>query len=143
MSALTPAAYVEAHFRAVIEERVADVVAAYDDTGDAYVFVEGPRWSTRGHAAIAAGWSAYLKAPFRLRSYAWTEGPLQGSAGGLGWCAGVADFGAEREGRSLTVRFRCSFVLRGVEGGWRILHEHFSQPAADPYGTGDWLKAGS
>ena len=138
---LSPAAFVEAHWRAAIEGRIGDVIAAYADSDDTYVFPEGPRWATRGKRLIETGWRAYLQAPFRLTSYAWIEGPLSGSAADLGWCAGVAEFGVQRGKDTTRVRFRFSFVLACADDRWRIVHEHFSQPAADPYGTGDWLKA--
>jgi ketosteroid isomerase-like protein len=138
-----PGGFIQAHWRAVIDGRLDDVTAAYADSPDAYVFVEGPRWSTRGKPDIVRGWSAYLGAPFRLRSYRWIEGPFAGESGDLGWCGGVAEFGVERGGRQSAVRFRASFVLERQRGRWRIVHEHLSQPAADPYGTGDWLKVPS
>jgi ketosteroid isomerase-like protein len=138
---LSPAAFVEAHWRAAIERRIDDVAGAYADSDDTYVFPEGPRWSTRGRPAIETGWKAYLQAPFRLTSHTWVEGPLQGASGAFGWCAGVAEFGVTRGAEATRVRFRFSFVLQRAGDRWRIVHEHFSQPAADPYGTGDWLKA--
>jgi ketosteroid isomerase-like protein len=136
---LSPAAFVEAHWRAAIDGRIEDVIASYADSGDSYVFPEGPRWSTQGKQKIVAGWRAYLRAPFRLTSYAWIEGPLQGGGADLGWCAGVAEFGVKRGGDATRVRFRFSFVLEREGERWRIVHEHFSQPAVDPYGSGDWL----
>jgi ketosteroid isomerase-like protein len=139
---LSPAAFVEAHWRNVIEGRVEDVIAAYQDSDSTYVFTEGPRWSTRGRERIAAGWRAYLQAPFRLVSYQWIEGPQEAVVGEVGWCAGIADFGVERASQSSRLRLRFTFVLRQDAGRWRIVHEHFSQPASDPYGTGDWLKPG-
>jgi ketosteroid isomerase-like protein len=26
------------------------------------------------------------------------------------------------------------------DGNWQVIHEHFPQPAENPYGIGDWLK---
>ena len=136
---LSPAAFVEGHWKAIIEGRIGSVISAYADTADTYVFSEGPRWATRGKEKIDVGWRAYMRAPFRLTSYEWIEGPFEGTNGAFGWCAGVAQFGVRRTDSETQVRFRFSFVLERTGERWRIVHEHFSQPAADPYGTGDWL----
>ncbi len=38
------------------------------------------------------------------------------------------------------LRVRASFVLqRNDLDQWQIVHEHVSQPMADPYGIGDWI----
>jgi ketosteroid isomerase-like protein len=131
------------HFRAVIEKRVDAIVDRYAPGEDTYVFVEGPRWSTRGHDRIATGWRAFVDAPMSVRSCDWVEGPLSQVVGDLGWIGGIVELVVAVRGRERRARFRGSFVMhRHTDGEWRIVHEHFSQPAADPYGIGDWLAGG-
>ena len=58
----------------------------------------------------------------------------------MAWHAGIVDIDMQILNRLARVRFRATHVLRrATDGVWRIEHEHFSQPAADPYGIGDWL----
>jgi ketosteroid isomerase-like protein len=135
---LTPIA--EHHFRAVIEKRVEEIVARYAPGADTYVFVEGPRWSTRGHDRIATGWRAFVDAPLAVRTVEWIEGPITEVVGDLGWIGGIVDLSVDVGGHERRVRFRATFVMRRDAGAWHIVHEHFSQPAADPYGIGDWVK---
>ena len=132
------------HFRAVIEKRIDEIVDRYWPDHRTYVFVEGPRWSTRGHDRIATGWRAFVNAPLAVRSVEWVEGPLSEICADLGWIGGIVELTVEVAGTTRQVRFRGTFVMRrSADGAWRIVHEHFSQPAADPYGIGDWLPAKS
>ncbi len=66
----------------------------------------------------------------------------------MAWVAGIVDLTvAFADGAVRTVRLRGTHVLEhadgdaasGAPGEWQVAHEHFSQPAADPYGIGDWL----
>ena len=141
----TPVEAVEAHFRAVVAKDAAEIVGRYAASPDLYVFVEGPRWSTVGHDAVATGWRAFCDAAMSVRSISWVEGPHAGALGdGGAWVAGVVDLDVElAEGGRRTVRLRGTHVLEKTASGWAIVHEHFSQPAADPYGIGDWLPATS
>ncbi len=140
MSELVPV--IERQFDAIARKRIDDIVGRYTSLDDAYVFLEGPRWSTIGHDRIATGWRAFVDAPLSLRSVRWVEGPYSATDGPLGWIAGIVDLDVEAGGQVKQVRLRGSFVMkREADGEWRIVHEHFSQPASDPYGIGDWLKS--
>jgi ketosteroid isomerase-like protein/uncharacterized protein (DUF1330 family) len=131
------------HFQAVVARDVEAVVGRYAPGDRTYVFVEGPRWSTRGHERIAAGWRAFAAASLAVDRVEWLEGPVAQVEGRLGWIAGIVEVVVRVAGVERRVRFRGSFVMhRDPAGEWRIVHEHFSQPAADPYGIGDWLPAG-
>jgi ketosteroid isomerase-like protein len=130
----------ESHFEAVIEARVEDIIDRYAASADTYVFVEGPRWSTTGHEAIADGWRAYVDAPLSVQSIEWIEEPRGQRWGDQGWLGGIVELTVEAPSGVRPVRFRGTYVMeRGADDTWRIVHEHFSQPADDPYGTGDWL----
>ena len=131
----------EAHFRAVVEKDEAEIVSRYAETPALYVFVEGPRWSTVGHQAVATGWRAFCAAAMSVTAIDWVEGPHAGAVGEAGaWVGGIVDLHVETtDGARRTVRLRGTHVLERSDSGWRIVHEHFSQPAADPYGIGDWL----
>ena len=131
---------VDDHFRHTIAKQADAIIARYAPTADTYVFVEGPRWSTTGIEKIDTGWRAYVSAPMAMRDFSWIEGPHASIAGEMAWHAGIVDIDMEIRGRITRVRFRATHILRqDVAGEWRIEHEHFSQPAPDPYGIGDWL----
>lgn len=132
----------ESHFAHAIAGEIEAVIDRYDRSENTYVFVEGPRWSTVGFERIAAGWTAYGKAPFRLTSWRWTEGPFSEVYELAGFTAGIVAFTVRIGDTEREVVLRGTQVFRRAEeGAWRIVHEHFSEPARDPYGTGDWLQA--
>lgn len=129
------------HFRAVIEKRVADIINNYSDDPNLLVFVEGPRWATLGFENVARGWRDYVEAPMRMIDCQWVENLQSKVIGKMGFVAGIVELNVETKGEPRIVRFRGTFVMEHQDDGeWRIVHEHFSQPAADPYGIGDWLK---
>lgn len=137
-----PAAWADAFITSIIEERIADIIAGYDPSDDTYVFLEGPRWSTKTGARVATGWEAFVDSPIRMRSHEWVEGPFAVIEGTMGWIAGIIDLTVRAGDRELRIRLRGTYVLREYRPGeWGIVHEHFSQPLADPYGLGDWLPA--
>ncbi|MER3426653.1 MAG: hypothetical protein C4334_00935 [Pyrinomonas sp.] len=128
-------------FRAVIEKRLDDILRCYVPAETTYVFVEGPRWSTKGFARISQGWRAFVEADLELMSCDWVEGPFGQEAADMAWVGGIVEIRARVRGEVRVVRFRGTFVLRRDDAdGWRIAHEHFSAPASDPYGIGDWLQ---
>jgi ketosteroid isomerase-like protein len=134
----------EEHFDNAVALRTEAVIERYASSPDTYVFVEGPRWSTQGHDRIASGWRAYSSAPFQLTSWRWTEGPRGGGGEDFGFTAGIVELKVRsKEGEHLVVLRATHVYRREASGVWKIVHEHLSQPAADPYGTGDWLKAGT
>lgn len=135
---------VDAHFRHTIAKQADAIIERYAATADTYVFVEGPRWSTTGIDRIDTGWRAYVDAPMAMMDFTWVEGPHAGVSDSMAWHAGIVDIDMQIGATQTRVRFRATHVLRrGADGEWRIEHEHFSQPAADPYGIGDWLPATS
>jgi ketosteroid isomerase-like protein len=136
-------AFAEGHFRAVIERRAEDIVSGYAEDAETWVFLEGPRPATLGHERIAAGWRAFVDAPFEVRDIRVVDGPRSRVEGTMAWYAARVELDVVVDGREKTVAMRGTFVMRRGEadGRWRIEHEHFSLPAPDPYGTGDWVGA--
>lgn len=143
-AAATIRGLVDEHFRHTIAKQADAIVARYAQSADTYVFVEGPRWSTTGIEKIETGWRAYVGAPMAMMDFSWAEGPHVSVGGELAWHAGIVDIDMLIRERPTRVRFRATHVLRrAADDEWRIEHEHFSVPAADPYGIGDWLPATS
>ena len=129
-------------FQSVIDSRIEQVVNHYFDSEDTYVFVEGPRWSTLGFEKIAKGWIAYGDSPINVKDIRTIEGPFGREDNGMAWIGQIIEMDVLINKTLKTVKFRGTFVLRKCEDSkWRIEHEHFSQPAEDPYGTGDWLES--
>jgi ketosteroid isomerase-like protein len=129
------------HFRAVIEKRIEDIINTYSNTPDLLVFVEGPRWATLGFANVSKGWRDFNDSPIFVRECEWVENLQSKVIGDAGFVAGVVEMKVEINGELKIIRFRGTFIMqREADGEWRVIHEHFSQPAADPYGIGDWLK---
>ncbi len=129
------------HIEAVIDKRVEEIIDRYAASAETYVFLEGPRWSTISHDKIATGWRAFVDAPMSLVAFKWTEGPLTEVVGDMGWVAGIIELSVRFGDEVKTLALRGTYVMRcDADGKWRISHEHFSQPLADPYGIGDWLK---
>lgn len=138
---LTAAA--DAMLRAVVDRDLDAVLDAFSGAPDAYVFPEGPRWTTRGGGRIEQGWRAYFQAPVGIDGYRWAEGPHTFASGDLGVVVGVLDYDVRGDGRSGRLRMRMTWLLRWEDDRWRIIHEHGSQPLADPYGAGDWWPDGA
>jgi ketosteroid isomerase-like protein len=136
---LSPLETVTRMLDAVRDRQAETVLDCFDPGADTYVFLEGPRWTNRGGQRIRQGWRAYFQAPIRLRSWAWTEGPDTHESGDLALVLGVISYAFEAAGERRPLLMRMTWALRRGDGVWRILHEHGSQPLADPYGTGDWL----
>lgn len=131
------------HFRAVMEKRVEEIINRYSDSPDLLVFVEGPRWATIGFENVSRGWRDFVDAPMSVKSCEWIDNLQSKTVGEMGFVAGIVELKVEIRGVLKTVRFRGSFVMQQeADGEWRIIHEHFSQPAENPYGIGDWLKQG-
>lgn len=126
---------------ALINRDLDGVLDSFDPADDTYVYLEGPRWTNKGGDRIAKGWRDYFQAPIALRSWEWQEGPEVHESGDLALVAGVIEYQFEGAGAPRPLRMRMTWVTRRTDGVWRILHEHGSQPLADPYGTGDWLIA--
>lgn len=131
----------EHHYRAIIAKNVDEILDGYVRSGDLLVFVEGPRWATFGYENVAKGWRDFCASPIALERIEWIEEPKSEVFGEMGWLGGQVELTVTINGETKTIRFRGTFVMRrAADGKWRVIHEHFSQPAADPYGIGDWLK---
>ena len=131
----------EKHYAAVVEKRVAEILDYYVKSDQTYVFVEGPRWSTVGYERIAKGWRDFCDSPIAVEKVEWIEGPRSEISGDMGWIGGQVELTVNINGQTKAIRFRGTFVMRlEADGKWRVIHEHFSQPAENPYGIGDWLK---
>ncbi len=128
------------HFAAIRDKQYEAIIDTYMPGEDAFVFVEGPRWVTRGWSAICEGWRGFIAAPMTLNEVVWEEVFQEQIIGQVGWLSGIASLQVTLSGKSVHVRLRGSFVMTLCDDGrWRICHEHFSIPHADPYGIGDWL----
>jgi ketosteroid isomerase-like protein len=129
------------HFQAIIDKRIDDIIDYYSDDPNLLVFVEGPRWATLSHERVAKGWRDFVDAPIFVKSSEWVENLQSKTVGNMGFVAGIVELKAEINGSLKTIKFRGTFILElESDGKWRVVHEHFSQPATDPYGIGDWLK---
>lgn len=138
----TPLTGAEGMLRAVIDRDLPAVLDSFSGGDDAYVFVEGPRWTTSGGDRIADGWRAYFTAPIRITGFTWVEGPHTFESPSLAQVVGVIDYRVSGNGVAKDLRLRMTWLLRHEGDRWRIVHEHGSQPLADPYGAGDWWPEG-
>jgi len=135
--------FCDKQFSAVIEARVKDIISHYNESPDTYVFVEGPRWSTLGFKKISTGWNGYVDSPIKVKDIRFVEGPHGRVSGDMAWIGHIIEMTVTVNGEEKEIRFRGTFVIGKNENDeWKIEHEHFSQPAPDPYGTGDWLPKG-
>ncbi len=131
----------KAHFAAIIDKRVDDILSFYAQTPELQVFVEGPRWVTIGYDNVAKGWRDFCASDISMLECDWVEALYSKVVGKMGFVGGIVELRVSIKGALKTIRFRGSFVFEEVaDGDWRVVHEHFSQPAGDPYGIGDWLK---
>ena len=129
---------------AVVARDVDAIVDSYADRSDLLVFVEGPRWQTRGHQAVAKGWRDFCNSGLSVRRVMFSDGPhLHGGDGprALACLSGIVDMNVVGPtGAGTTVAMRMTWVMARDPDRWRIVHEHASQPGPDPYGIGDWLR---
>jgi ketosteroid isomerase-like protein len=132
---------IEKHFDAVKHKRIDEILELYAESDELLVFVEGPRWQTLGYANVEKGWRDFVNSEIVVRECVWAENLRTRTVGKMGFVAGIARLEVEIKGEMKTIEFRGTFVLEENEkGSWKIIHEHFSQPAENPYGIGDWLK---
>jgi ketosteroid isomerase-like protein len=133
--------YAKKHFEAIKNKRVEEILSSYAPTEKLLVFVEGPRWATVGFENVSKGWRDFVGSAISMKSCEWVENLTSKVVGKMGFVAGIVELTVEIGGETKTIRYRGTFVLESdAEGNWKIIHEHFSQPAEDPYGIGDWLK---
>jgi len=129
------------HFNAIIDKEVEKILNSYSTSEDLLVFVEGPRWATVGYENVAKGWRDFINSDIALKRCEWVENLQSKIFGEMGFVGGIVELQARIKDQMMIIRFRGTFVFeKSSDEEWRIIHEHFSQPAADPYGIGDWLK---
>ena len=129
------------HFAAVQDKRIEDIIDFYVDSPELLVFVEGPRWVTVSFERVAKGWRDFVDTSISVQSCEWVENLESKVIGEMGFVGGIVEMKANINGEIKSIRFRGTFIFQlESDGKWRVIHEHFSQPAADPYGIGDWLK---
>jgi ketosteroid isomerase-like protein len=129
------------HFAAVQEKRIDDIINFYADSPNLLVFVEGPRWATLSFERVSKGWRDFCDSAIFVKSCEWVENLESKVFTDSGFVAGVVEMKVEINGAIKVIRFRGTFNFqKESDGNWRVIHEHFSQPAENPYGIGDWLK---
>ena len=130
---------IEKMLMAIRTRDLAGILNTYEDSDDLYVFLEGPRWSSRTYTNVSKGWSAWFHADLEITKHEWIEGPEEITAGELTTLQGIIDLHTHSPAQTKILKVRGTWVLRkGKDGQWRILHEHVSAPMENPYGTGDW-----
>lgn len=139
---LSPRQVAEKMLTSVVEKDLDGVVSCFSPAPDAYMYVEGPRWTTRGGGNVREGWSAYFAGGFGIGSWKWVEGPQVFADQRLAQVLGVIDYEMIGNGERTPLRLRMTWLMRREEAGWQIIHEHGSQPLEDPYGAGDWWPEG-
>jgi len=131
----------KAHFRAVIEKDIETIINFYAKSEDLLIFVEGPRWVTLGYEKVEKGWRDFVDTAIVVKDCNWVEFLESSVSEKSGFVAGIVEMNLEINGQPKIIKYRGTFVFeKDPAGEWKVIHEHFSQPAADPYGIGDWLK---
>ncbi len=132
---------------AVVARDADGIVDCYADRDDLRVYLEGPRWQTVGHDAVARGWRDFCSSGPRVRRVDLTDGPhlhscdAQQPHASVACLSGTVELDVVRPtGEQTRMPMRMTWVMVREPDRWRIVHEHASQPLADPYGTGDWLR---
>lgn len=147
----TPLGSLYSLLEGIVARDVDAIVDSYANIDDLHVFVEGPRWQTVGHEAVARGWRDFCSSGMSVKAIELTDGPwihgVEGNATGKpGDIACISasprmSFTTSDRDDPRDITLRLTWVMRREEERWRIVHEHASQPLADPYGAGDWLKS--
>ena len=141
-SSLSPLEVAEKMLDSVVAHDLDGVVSCFSPSPDCYMYVEGPRWTTRGGGNVREGWAAYFAGGFGIGSWTWVEGPQVFTDQRLAQVLGVIDYEMIGDGKRTPLRLRMTWLMRREEQGWQIIHEHGSQPLEDPYGAGDWWPEG-
>lgn len=145
----SPLAAVEGLWAAIVTRDADAIVDSYAAQESLHVFVEGPRWQTVGHDDVARGWRHFCTSDLRVTEIVCDDGPRvfapdETPVGAIATVSATTrlryDVVGVDGGREVV--FRLTWVLQRGADRWRIVHEHASQPGADPYGTGDWLREG-
>ncbi len=139
----SPIQIINDHYKVIIDKNIAGICDKYYPSPETYVVLEGPRLTTKGYDKIAKGWTDFCASSLRLLSINWVEGPFAEETAEMAWVAGIITLQVLVNENSFENTFRSTFVLVKQEGNWKIKHEHVSIAHPDPYGIGDWLKAGN
>jgi ketosteroid isomerase-like protein len=131
---------ISAHYQAIIDKDMANILNKYVQSEETYVVLEGPRLTTIGYTKIANGWADFCNSSLSLLSIDWTEGPFAEAGADMAWVSGIIKLKVQVKENSFENIFRASFVLLLQNGEWKIKHEHVSVVHPDPYGIGDWLQ---
>jgi hypothetical protein len=75
---LTPGHQIVENMLTAIRTRdLAGILNTYEESDDLYVFLEGPRWSSRTYTNVSAGWTAWYGADLEIYDHEWVEGPVE------------------------------------------------------------------
>lgn len=131
---------VNAHYQAIIDKNLSEILNKYVVSEETYVILEGPRLTTIGFEKIQKGWTDFCASSIKLQAIEWTEGPFSEESQDMAWVAGIIRLAVEINGNAFENIFRASFVLKKLPStqNWQIKHEHVSVVHNDPYGVGDW-----
>jgi ketosteroid isomerase-like protein len=130
---------VENLLTSIRERNLQGILNSYEQSDDLYVFLEGPRWSSRTYTSVSTGWTAWFNASLEITGHEWLEGPAEITVGDLTTLQGIMNMHTHTPAQTKILKIRGTWVMRrGEDGQWRIVHEHVSAPMEDPYGTGDW-----
>lgn len=134
-------ASIERMLNAICARDVPTILASIDLGGTRVMgFPEGPRWVNSDVDTVKRGWKDYMDNPVVLKEWSWVQGPDVKAEGTMALVVGVVNYAFEVDGRPNPLKMRMTWVLHQVDGMWKSIHEHGSQPLPDPYGFGDWLK---
>lgn len=136
----SPTDTIDAFYAAIRAKDEAQIETYYVQDEDTYVILEGPRLATKGFAAISKGWIDFCASGLTLAGIDWLDGPFVETGADMAWVGGIIRLSIRLNARDFEQTFRATFVLRAVDGHWKIRHEHVSGALTDPYGIGDWLK---
>ncbi len=117
------------HFEAIRRKDLGQILSLYSQSEDLLVFVEGPRWATVGYDKVNRGWTDFINSSIALIGCEWVENLTTRVIGNAGFVSGISELKLEINGEPRTIRFRGTFVLENQQDGWKVIHEHFSQPA--------------
>jgi ketosteroid isomerase-like protein len=133
----SPLETMTAMLEAIRTRDLAVITGSIDPSPETFVFAEGPGWLNTGGEKIQDGWRQYVESPVTLLHWEWREGPVEVSGSDQALVAGIIHYAFDIAGLHKELTMRMSWVLRLVDGSWKIVHEHGSQPLSDPYDLGE------
>jgi ketosteroid isomerase-like protein len=132
--------FISHFYQSIIDKKVDDIIACYQNSEDVYVILEGPRLSTKGITKIAQGWRDFCNSTIELHDINWEDGPYVYETTQCASLIGIIKMVGLIGGNQFEIIFRASFVLSIDNKQFNIVHEHVSGALSDPYGIGDWKK---